>query len=78
MLHALLHAANRPSSSQNPPTLGPNAQPTPPAVLHYLRARASSSEALYLPADEPTRLALVAEARYYMLVRLTGGRPGLV
>ncbi|KAI8471531.1 MAG: hypothetical protein J3K34DRAFT_231311, partial [Monoraphidium minutum] len=36
-------------------------------VLHYLRARASSSEALYLPADEPTRQALIAEARYYML-----------
>jgi hypothetical protein len=36
-------------------------------VLHYLRARASGSDALYLPADEPTRAALVAEARYYCL-----------
>lgn len=39
-----------------------------PTVLHYLRARATASESLYLPADEATRLGLIAEARYYMLV----------
>jgi hypothetical protein len=32
-------------------------------VLHYLRARSSGSETLYLPADEVTRNLLVAEAR---------------
>eukprot|EP00775_Hariotina_reticulata_P006938 gene6938-7156_t len=36
-------------------------------VLHYLRARASCSDAIYLPTDEPTRHALRAEARYFML-----------
>lgn len=36
-------------------------------MLHYLRARSSGSAALYLPADDATRAALVAEARYYSL-----------
>ena len=36
-------------------------------VLHYLRARASASDTVYLPTDETTRALLVAEARYYML-----------
>lgn len=36
-------------------------------VLHYLRARATASDALFLPADDAARAALVAEARYFVL-----------
>lgn len=32
-------------------------------ILHYLRARASCSDAIYLPTDEVTRHALRCEAR---------------
>jgi hypothetical protein len=41
--------------------------PPPPQVfkyiLHYLRARASCSDAIYLPSDDPSRHALRCEAR---------------
>jgi hypothetical protein len=36
-------------------------------VLQYLRARASCSDAVCLPADEPTRQQLRSEARYFGL-----------
>lgn len=36
-------------------------------VLQYLRARASCSDAVCLPADEPTHQQLRSEARYFML-----------
>jgi hypothetical protein len=41
-------------------------------ILHYLRARASASDAIYLPGDEVTRHALRCEARYFALPCLEG------